>query len=252
MATQKRCPSCGASNPEAAQWCSLCLERFDKPEPEPDALKADGAASPPHKDQARKRDYSAFKVTEEGIKWICPTCTTANDLDLQACTACGSTFADAIRPKPARVERDPARTALVSLFFPGAGHAYLGMWGQAVARGVLSFWVVLVTVVGVLDKKVPGSLAMATAFGIAALVLWLVAAHDAYREATNNPGAVLLRGKRFLYVVLGLMGLLFIVMFAALMTARGRVDDASALLAPTSILVWRSMSYRIFTERPTS
>lgn len=27
----KRCPSCGASNPEAATWCSLCLARFEGP-----------------------------------------------------------------------------------------------------------------------------------------------------------------------------------------------------------------------------
>ena len=28
MAQTKRCPNCGASNPETAEWCSLCLERF--------------------------------------------------------------------------------------------------------------------------------------------------------------------------------------------------------------------------------
>jgi hypothetical protein len=46
----KRCPSCGASNPEAATWCSLCLARFGDPaevavtqpeaEPTPNALGA--------------------------------------------------------------------------------------------------------------------------------------------------------------------------------------------------------------------
>lgn len=244
----KRCPNCGASNPETAQWCSLCLERFDEPAPEPE-IPSEGDAAPVR--TASKPDYSAFQVTEEGIKWICPTCSNANNLDAQACTACGTTFAEAVRPKAARPQRDPATAALVSLFFPGAGHAYLGMWGQAVARGVLSFWVLLVAVVGLLDKDVPGSLFMAVAFGLAAFGLWFAAAHDAYREANDETSMVLMRGKRFLYIVLGLLCLLFVVMFAALMSARGRTAD-DALGGPTSIPVWRSTSSRIFMEPPTT
>lgn len=252
MAKQKRCLNCGASNPESAQWCSLCLERFDKPapEPEPGAQHTAAPATPAASSAGRTPDYSAFKVTEEGIKWICPTCSTPNDLDLPACTACGTTFADAVRPKPTRIERDPGTVALFSLFLPGAGHAYMGMWGQAVARGVLWLWVLLVAIVGLLDKEVPGSLIMALLFGLAAFALWGITAHDAYREAIDNPDAVLLQGRRFLYVVLGLLAVLFLVMFMSLMSARGRVDENSEL-NPTSIQAWRSTSSRISTELPT-
>ena len=255
MAKQKRCPSCGASNPETAQWCSLCLERFDKPAPETDAPEPGAPAATATEDGAPapdrpKPDYSAFQVTEEGIKWICPTCGTPNNLDMSACTACGTTFAEAVRPKPARVERDPGTVTMISLFFPGAGHAYMGMWGQAVARGVLSLWVLGVAIVGLLDKEVPGSLVMATLFGVAAFALWAITAHDAYREAINDPNSVWLRGKRFLYLVLGLMALLFVVMFMALMSARGRVEENTGG-APTSIQAWRSTSFRTFMEPPT-
>ena len=256
MARQKRCSNCGASNPESAQWCSLCLERFDKPQPESEPAPSDDAESTSETPSAeaalpqrsgRTPDYSAFKVTDEGIKWICPACDSANDLDMAACSVCGTTFADAVRPKPERPQRDPATVALFSLFLPGAGHAYIGMWGQAVARGILWLWVLLVSIVGLLDKDVPGSLLMATIFGVAAFGFWVVGAHDAYREARNEPKAVLLRGKRFLYVVLGLMGLLFLMMFGALLSARGGTDNAISSMA-----AWRYTSSPIFTGLRTS
>jgi len=202
-------------------------------------------------------DTSAFEVSEAGIRWICATCATPNSLDAPACSACGTTFAETVRPAPQRKEGDPGKAALFSLFFPGAGHAYLGLWGQAVARAVLSSWVLLVTLVGMLDRDVPGSLVMAALFGVVALALWLVSAHDAFREATHDDGKVLLRGRRYLYVVLGLMALLFLVMFLALMSARGRAKDASMsstspARARTSMPAWGSTSFPIFTELPTT
>ena len=268
MAKSKRCPNCGASNAESAEWCSLCLERFVADEP----LTPAAAAAPKELGEAAHAggsgplqtatapasvDTSAFEVTESGIKWICATCGTPNSLEEPVCSACGTTFAETVRPKPKRVQGDPGKAALFSLFFPGAGHAYLGMWGQAVARAVLSSWVLLVTIVGMLDREVPGSLAMAAMFGIVALGLWLLAAHDAFREATDEPDKVLLQGKRYLYLVLGLMVLLFIVMFLALMSARSRVQDdpvsgpTQAAGPTTSIPAWRSMSFPTSTELPT-
>ena len=255
MAKQKRCPNCGASNPETAQWCSLCLQRFDEPGSEPEAGLAatptEGEGPAPVRSDRPRPDYSAFKVTEEGIKWICPTCANPNNLDMTACTACGTTFAQAVRPEPTRIEREPATVALMSLFLPGAGHAYMGMWGQAVARGVLWLWVLGIAIVGLLDKDVPGSLVMALLFGLAAFALWAITAHDAYREALNQPKSVLLRDRRFLYLVLGLMGLLFVLMFIALLTARSKVDETSDGV-PSSIQAWRSTSSRTFMGPPTS
>ena len=260
MAPTKRCANCGASNPESAEWCSLCLERFDAPDatrdpelqPAPDVapsgpviVPTEGETAPTTQaatatSTAPRTQSDAFQVTEEGIKWVCQTCGTSNDIDVLACGVCGSTFADHVRPKVERPPRDPAKAALFSLFFPGAGHAYVGMWGQAVARAVLSLWVLLVAIVGLLDKDVPGSLAMAAIFGIVALALWAIAAHDAFREATNDTARVLLRGRRFLYVVLALMALLFVAMFVALMSARNKNPED-----PLSIRAWPSTSYPI-------
>lgn len=107
-------------------------------------------------------------------------------------------------------------TALVSLFMPGAGHAYLGMWGQAIARGAISIWVVFTALIGAIQ----GSVMLGVVFGTAAVALWAVAAHDAYREASGAPSAVLLKGRIFLYVVLGLLLLLMVMLFLGAMQAR--------------------------------
>lgn len=258
VALTKLCANCGAANSETAEWCSQCLERFDAQVPEPEPAVVGGPPAPPDEvapagagtGQAKRPsspvDAGAFQVTEEGINWVCRTCGHANGIDLFTCSVCGTTFADHVRPEDDRPQRDPATTAMISLLFPGAGHAYLGMWGQAVARGVLSVWVLLVAVVGLLDKDVPGSLLMAGLFGSVALLLWIVAAHDAFREATNDTARVLLRGRRFLYLVLGLMALLFVAMLVALTTARSRAPEGAL-----SINLWPSTSYPISTGQPT-
>jgi hypothetical protein len=227
-----------------------------EPEPQPEPAPVGAPSGHPGEDVSEgaeqpKRstppiDRGAFQVTEEGIKWVCRTCEHANSIDLFTCSVCGTTFAEHVRPESDRPERDPSTTAMISLFFPGAGHAYLGMWGQAVARGVLSMWVLLVAIVGLVDKDIPGALIMAGLFGVVALLLWIVAAHDAFREASNETARVLLRGRRFLYVVLGLMALLFVAMLMALMTARSRAPEGAL-----SITSWPSTSYPISTGQPT-
>lgn len=100
---------------------------------------------------------------------------------------------------------------------PGAGHGYLGLWGQAFARAVVSMWVVTTAILGAVQQVV----LLAVTFGIAAVGLWVAAAHDAYQEARPAPEAVLLKGRSFMYLVLGLLGLLFVMLVAASLQARG-------------------------------
>ena len=159
----------------------------------------------------------AFTITDTGISWTCPRCETINPLDASVCSVCGRTFADVIRPPDDRPERDPNTVAMYSLFFPGAGHWYLGLTGQAVARGVLSVWVVLVAVLA----GIAGSVLMGVVFGLAALGLWAAAAHDAYREARHESAAVILKGRKFVYLVLGLL-LLMVVLLVAVGVQAGR------------------------------
>jgi hypothetical protein len=61
---------------------------------------------------------------------------------------------------------------------------------------------------------------MAGGFGVVAFVLWLISAHDAFREARNEGAQALLKGRVFLWVTLGLLGFLFTMIVAAGLSAR--------------------------------
>lgn len=174
-----------------------------------------GPGGPPRSAVGLER--GAFKVTEAGVLWRCTSCDSENPLDAGTCGVCGQALAATLRPPaPERPARDPGTTTMISLFFPGAGHGYLGMWGQAVARAAISVWVVLTALIGAIQ----GATLLAVVFGVAATGLWLLAAHDSYREALGEPNAVILKGKLFLYLVLGLLVLLFILLFTAALSTR--------------------------------
>jgi hypothetical protein len=176
----------------------------------PDARVNDGPAASVEPAAATEvQRHGAFAVAGRDISWTCDRCDTDNDLSARICRVCGSGFGDIVRPAPERIRRDPNTVALISLFFPGAGHAYLGMWSQAIARAAMSIWVLAVVLVAALQRGVPGSSAIVAIFGVTAFALWGVAAHDAYREATDNPHAVVFRPRMFLYVTAGLLFLLF-------------------------------------------
>lgn len=219
-----RCPSCGAKNAPDAQWCGQCLKRFEAPPPPPPVAVPEPESSAAHAPEPEPTDagtvtvkpgvqHGGFRSTEEGILWRCSSCDTENRLEEPACTVCGTPFAEAMRPPPPdRPARDPGTTAMISLFFPGAGHAYLGMWPQAIARGVISVWVVLMALFFALGGK-GGSTPVALLYGAAAFGLWMTAAHDAFREANGETKQVLLQGRRFTYLVLGLLMLLLASLF---------------------------------------
>lgn len=163
-----------------------------------------------------------FTVVGQNVSWTCARCETVNDMDTNICRVCGASLADTLRPPgPERPARDPGTVAMYSLFLPGAGHAYLGLWGQAIARAVISIWVVGVTLFVSIQGGVAGSAAIAVLFGLAALALWIVAAHDAYREALGDPASVVLRPRYFFYVVLGLLGILILPIILSAVNAVG-------------------------------
>lgn len=159
----------------------------------------------------------SFNVTAAGITWICARCETENPLEAQVCSVCGTAFADTVHPPKSVPERDPNTVALYSLFFPGAGHWQLELKGQAVARAVLSTWVVLIALIG----GIQGSLSLAVPFALAAFALWGLAAHDAYREARREPARVILKGRTFMYVVLGLLLLMVVLLVSTGLRAGG-------------------------------
>ncbi|HEU4480988.1 MAG TPA: zinc ribbon domain-containing protein [Actinomycetota bacterium] len=252
-AADTRCPRCGALNPADAQWCGQCLTRFGTEDAPPDPLEggmgpvgsgpleADPLTAPLETLEPRSEgpqppsgaapaasvpadvvgtERGAFKVTESGVVWRCGTCDRENPIDVQVCAACGSPFAATVAPEEGpQVSGDPGTAALLSLFFAGAGHAYLGLWPQAIARGVIHVWIVVTIVAGLLQTEFGGGV-VAALFVLVALAFALVSAHDAFREAQHDPGAVLLKGRSFLYLVIGLLLLLMVTLVLAGMQGR--------------------------------
>ena len=247
------CPECGARNRATAEWCGQCYWRPPRDEPaeasgaeaalrpsraspasleeallqvaknrsrspatEPPAGEVSEAQEPPETPVQR----GAFTVAGDGITWTCRQCDATNDLSQSSCGVCETPFAEMLKePAPERPERDPGTAALISLFFPGAGHAYLGHWGQAIARGAVSSWVGLVVLFAAFQGG-PGAVPTLVAFGIAAFCLWAVSAHDSYRAAAGEDSAALLKNKHFLFLVLGLLGLQIGLLFLGALTAR--------------------------------
>lgn len=221
-----RCPKCGGLNRAGAQWCGQCLERFAPPKPlEIPGGSAEGGPPPPPpppgapqpeaailselvaaQSSSHAAEGKTFLVDADGISWACKHCETVNSMETEICSVCGMSLADLLRPPgPERPKRDPNTVALISLFWPGAGHGYIGQWGQAIARAVVSLWVLIVAAVSLVQGGIG---AMATIFGGVAFALWAIAAHDAFQEASNAPGRVILRPRYFLWLVLGLLVLL--------------------------------------------
>ena len=246
------CPKCGASNKPGAQWCGQCLTKFASSAPppppppplrpvapansaeaeDPEALlhtlvEQDGgpkegparAAWRPLAEKTQKVGAGTVTVAKDGISWTCARCDSTNDIEASVCTVCGAKFSEAIKPvEEPRPARDANRAAMISLFLPGAGHAYLGIWGEGIARAVISSWVVVVAIFAA-AQAAPQARVMAILFGLVATGLWMVGAHDAYREASNASRMVLLKKRMFLYLVLGLLTLSIIVIFSTALGA---------------------------------
>ena len=173
-------------------------------------------------------ERGAFRATSGEITWTCAVCEEVNPLEAIVCSVCGSAFALTVGPEgPERPARDPNTTALISLFFPGAGHAYLGLWGQAIARGVMSVWVAATALVAGITNG-PNAAALTVTFGLAALALWLVAAHDAFREARGEHAFVLLKGRRFLWLTIVLLGIMFLTLMVGFVGANAPAAGPAA------------------------
>ena len=249
MAKTKRCPNCGASNAADAKWCNQCLEAFgeETPAPGPETSPAARGGGEPDLETAPETptpaavgdetvepgvtagaqpkrpvatvESGAFRVSEDGITWICSVCDNENPIAALMCEVCGTTFARGIKPPEPPPEGDPGTAALVSLFFPGAGHAYLKLWPQAISRIVVQVWVLAIVILALVAKG-KGSLIVAITFGLVAFVLWVIAAHDAYREARGEAKQVVLRGRNFVYAVFGILGLLFVTLVSSVLSAK--------------------------------
>lgn len=221
MSDQVVCSQCGARSPAEADWCGQCFaslgehtEEGHGPSTAGDLIEIPAAAPTQIAEPASQSpldegdDLNPDPGPQVGT-WVCTVCGISNPLELELCSACGTSvftsFGAAVE-EPVKV--DPQHALLRSLVFPGLGHAYAkqGLLGLAIgglALMSLGFGIGLV-VTGVGSFGWP--LILQTA-GV-----WVAAAFDAYRIAGGQgPETLLLRPR----VVTALVGTVMVVVMMA-------------------------------------
>jgi len=223
MADTVICSQCGARNSAGIEWCGQCFAALaGEAGPWPDAPMANEPIAAPAdigvtgatvEAPARATDIEEPSVTKTGA-WVCTVCDTANPLEDQQCSACGTSIFTVFGAEDEeKTEVDPQRALLRSIMFPGLGHAIAGQ--------------------GLLGSAIGGLALMALGFGIAlaatqagsfgwpllllALGIWVAAAFDAFRIASGEADVVFLRPR----VVTALVGLVMsVVVLAAILRGR--------------------------------
>jgi hypothetical protein len=228
-----RCPTCNARNPDEAQWCSQCLASLrDEPEPlpepgvDPDAV-ADTSATPAAQDTSAHGQAEVgqdgelltsgggrFRRHEGEIEWRCEVCQSWNLVGLARCTVCATPMTGPeAAPAPDRRATPPV-VLLLTVLLPGAGHAALGRMATAWARGLtyllwlLGGTTLLITALSSSESPLPGVILL-----LGAAALWLITLLDVQSLLANRTRQIL-DARVFLWLVVGVIGLLMVTFMA--------------------------------------
>jgi hypothetical protein len=153
--------------------------------------------------------------------WPCPTCGSANSIELDVCGVCGTSFAQLLRQDEPRPTVSPRDAFLWSLVFPGVGHAKAGRAPDGIARGtlfVLTFGLALVIVLsGVSSPPVLGVVALLL---VSALTIYLGSAAEAYRLAEG--GSPFASARALLWATVALIMTAVSLLALSVVTVNGR------------------------------
>lgn len=213
MALERRCPSCGALVSADAEWCGQCFTR----------LGAVTAAADLPTAAVGGAIGAGIDIEDGKPAWTCPACQTRNPIEASVCAACGTPFAKLLR-EPEETLQVPARTAAAwSLVFPGLGHWKLGLKTDAIARFAMFGWAFGALVVLLVSRVGKGGLGPTTPlfvlFATAAIAIYVTAAVDAHRLASDEPPLV--SSRALLWTSAGLVVLsVLIATFVTLPAAR--------------------------------
>ncbi|MEO7803182.1 MAG: hypothetical protein ABIS18_01725 [Actinomycetota bacterium] len=222
------CPKCNSLNSDDAQWCSLCLTRFEPEESEesdvvfPQILADDPqdvqeawavVAEDPSKvmGQSEHVEVASGPVRKRGetLTWACSSCQTENSMDVQMCRVCGTSFFSAFMTHDEAPSASPSRNPMTAGFlslFPGVGHFYLGLTAEGISRMFLGLWWVGSAVMLPAGPSV--MLGVKIIYILASLGLISVSIFDAYRYAETPGTPPVLSARLLLYTSLALLGVL--------------------------------------------
>jgi hypothetical protein len=205
-----RCPACGATNPDAAQWCGQCYASFEPAQP--DVLDDVEAPPAPQARDPEAEPRAGFRRRGDAVEWQCPRCDTFTSIDELACAACGTTLAARYEQETPEPPRNWSAALALSVAVPGAGHVSIGRYGSGAARLVLfAVWLVG----GLLLTLSGGARALPAAapLYLGALVVWAGSLVDLVQLERGD--RELLAGRTLLWLVVGVIVLSMIGMFAA-------------------------------------
>jgi len=201
-----------------AEWCGQCFASLRPPTPEPVTTAVPLVARPQEGTEdarPRERDEPAT------LTWPCPTCGSQNDIALDLCSVCGTSFGQLLREERAAPTITPRDAFLWSLTFPGVGHAKAGRAPDGIARGtlfVLSFGLALVIVLsGVSSPPVFGVVVLLLG---SAMVLYLGSAAEAYRIADG--GSPFVSSRALLWATVALIMVSVLLLAMSVMTVNSR------------------------------
>jgi TM2 domain-containing membrane protein YozV len=200
-----RCPACGATHPDAAEWCGQCYRRFDDD---------DAAVPSPNGSVTPVPDATAqgFRRVGDELQWECPQCGQLNGIELTACAVCATSFLQRFRSEEPEPPRNWVAAMVLSAILPGAGHLSVGRHGTGWAR-LLLFVVWIAGAVTLATSAGSGVLLVAAPLLLGALALWMVSLVDVYRLQQGHDD--LLAGRAFLWLVVGVLLAMMVALFGS-------------------------------------
>ncbi len=218
-AAPRRCPACGALATEDADWCGQCYSPLAAPEPEVRAEPGGAGERPAAGMDAGSPVAAADAKTPT---WTCPTCGHENELELDLCSVCGTSFAtfmhQADEPPP---DVSPKEALVWSLVFPGLGHRKLGRGLEGLARGVLFAMLFGMTLIMAFSGARSSSfLGVFALFFVMTTIVYAATAYEAMRMAEGAGPLVSARTLMWLTVGVILLSVSLLAMAVAVVARR--------------------------------
>lgn len=242
-----RCPSCGARNPEAADWCTQCYTdlRPAPEEPEPPAATPSGttprADRPPVDEpevegepsdrgegQELRTGQGRFRTRDGELEWCCAVCGEWNPLGAGACMVCGTAFGRTLGggEEEPLADVDQGTVVIASGILPGAGHILLGRTAQGVTRAVF-FLFCLIGGYLLLRSAAASGQSLMPAFPLlaGAAIVWAASIYDALALTARQDE--LLTPRVLVWLIIGVVGLLLVSFIPGLLRVGQLGDDTT-------------------------
>jgi hypothetical protein len=158
----------------------------------------------------------AFRRQGDDIEWACPACGQFNSIDLLRCATCGTGFVEQFRSEDADEPRNWQQAFAMSAVAPGAGHIAIGRYGTGLSRLLLFLtWILgAILLVGGGGRR---AMVAVLPLLLGAVVVYVATLVDLRRLERGQDE--LLVGRRLLWLVLGVLGLLGVALVTTLMAA---------------------------------